>query len=55
MCTDEAKKMTSVDLLYPAIIVFALLVIGLVLTVMEFDKIENSGDDRDSDHRQKDK
>jgi len=47
--------MTSVDLLYPAIIVFALLVIGLVLTVMEFDKIENSGDDRDLSHRQKGK
>lgn len=43
--------MTSFDLLYPAILVFALLVIGVVLTAVEFHKLENSDDDRDSDHR----
>ena len=47
--------MTTVDLLYPAIIVFTALVIGLVLTVMEFNKFENSADDRDTDQLQKGK
>lgn len=29
----------SFDLIYPAIIIFSLLVVGLVLTIMEFRKI----------------
>jgi hypothetical protein len=31
--------MTTFDILYPAIAVFSLLVIGLVLTVLEFVKL----------------
>jgi len=45
VCADEAKKMTSVDLLYPAVIVFTLLVVGLVLTVLEFKNSQNKRDD----------
>jgi hypothetical protein len=31
--------MATIDILYPAIAVFSLLVVGLVLTVLEFVKI----------------
>jgi hypothetical protein len=31
--------MTTIDILYPAIAVFSLLVVGLVLTVLEFVKM----------------
>ncbi len=46
--------MTSFNLLYPAILVFALLVIGVVLTAVEFKKLENSADGQDADqHKRK--
>ena len=53
MRTDEAKKMTSVSILYPAIIVFFLMVVGLVLTVLEFkkefNKPQNAAVEQESD------
>jgi len=45
VCIDEAKEMTSIDLLYPAITAFAFLLVGLVLTVFEFNKSEKNRDD----------
>lgn len=36
---DEWKKM-SFDLIYPAIIVFLLMAIGIVLTIVEFKNLE---------------
>jgi hypothetical protein len=33
------ETMATIDILYPAIAVFSLLVVGLVLTVLEFVKI----------------
>jgi hypothetical protein len=41
----EAKKMTNIDLLYPAIFIFSLIMVGLALTVIEFNKHENNRDD----------
>lgn len=35
--------MNETDILYPAIVVFGLLVIGLVLTVIEFSNIDKKG------------
>lgn len=35
----------SFDLIYPAIFIFLLLVVGLVLTVMEFKKLNDSKND----------
>ena len=40
MCFDGATTMSSDILLYPAIFIFSLLVIGLVYTVIEFSKME---------------
>jgi hypothetical protein len=37
---DGATKMSSDVLLYPAIVIFTMLVIGLVFTVKEFSKLE---------------
>jgi hypothetical protein len=37
---DGTTKMSSDILLYPAIVIFTMLVIGLVFTVKEFSKIE---------------
>jgi hypothetical protein len=42
------KKMNETDILYPAIVIFGLLVIGLVLTVIEFTNLEKkSNSERD--------
>ena len=41
--------MNETDILYPAIVIFGLLVVGLVLTVVEFSNIEkknNRGKDK---------
>lgn len=38
--------MTTIDILYPAIAVFSLLVIGLVLTVLEFKKMSKKKDNK---------
>ena len=45
MRSDEQKKM-SFDLIYPAMVIFSLLVVGLVLTVMEFKKLNESEKDK---------
>lgn len=37
--------MTNIDLLYPAITVFTFLIIGLALTIFEFNKSEDKRDD----------
>ena len=36
----------SLDLIYPAIVIFSLLVVGLVLTVMEFTKLSESDEEK---------
>lgn len=36
----------SFDLIYPAMVIFSLLVVGLVLTVMEFKKLNESEKDK---------
>ena len=36
----------SFDLIYPAMVIFSLLVVGLVLTVMEFKKLNESEKDQ---------
>jgi hypothetical protein len=41
--------MNETDILYPAIVIFGLLVVGLVLTVVEFSNIEKKN------NREKDK
>jgi hypothetical protein len=41
----------SFDLLYPAIVVFAMLIVGLVMTVIEFNKFENDDEERESKRR----
>ena len=38
VCLDEQKEM-KFDLIYIAIVIFSLLVIGLVLTVLEFKQM----------------
>jgi hypothetical protein len=43
----------SFNLLYLAIIVFGLLVVGLVLTVLEFSKIKKISDAKDIEDRRK--
>jgi hypothetical protein len=53
--THEAKKMTSVDLIYPAIFIFGMLIVGLILTVIEFNKFETGDDEKDAGQRLKDK
>ena len=45
MRLDEQKKM-SLDLIYPAIVIFSLLIVGLVLTVMEFTKMNESDEEK---------
>lgn len=52
---DGAKKIMSFDLLYPAIIVFSLLVIGLVLTILEFTKMKKNDEAKELDNRRKNK
>ena len=42
---DEQEKM-SFDLIYPAIVIFSLLVVGLVLTVMEFKNLSEPKEDK---------
>jgi hypothetical protein len=44
VCYGGDEKMTETDILYPAIVIFGLLVIGLVLTVLEFSSIKNKSD-----------
>jgi hypothetical protein len=51
MRPNGTTKMSSDILLYPAIFIFSLLVIGLVFTVVEFSKIDK--DDKD-DKKNKD-
>lgn len=41
MCTDGTAEIMSFNLLYASIVVFALLIVGLVLTVLEFKKLNN--------------
>lgn len=36
----------SFDLIYPAMVIFSLLVVGLVLTVMEFRKLSQPEEDK---------
>ena len=36
---DGAAKMSSDILLYPAIVIFSMLVVGLIFTVKEFSKL----------------
>ena len=36
----------SLDLIYPAIVIFSLLVVGLVLTVLEFIKLSESDEEK---------
>ena len=36
----------SLDLIYPAIVIFSLLVVGLVLTIMEFKKLSESDEEK---------
>ena len=36
----------SLDLIYPAIVIFSLLIVGLVLTVMEFTKMNESDEEK---------
>jgi len=38
VCPDEQKKM-NFDLIYIAIVIFSLLIVGLVLTVLEFKQM----------------
>ena len=45
MRIDEQEKM-SFDLIYPAIVIFSLLVVGLVLTVMEFKNLSEPKEDK---------
>lgn len=40
---DEQKKM-NFDLIYIAVVIFSLLIIGLVFTVLEFKGIQNTPD-----------
>jgi hypothetical protein len=51
VCADGEKEAMSFDLLYPAIIVFAMLIVGLVMTVIEFNKFENDDEERKSKRR----
>jgi hypothetical protein len=44
VCNGGKEKMTETDILYPAIVIFGLLVIGLVLTVLEFSSIKDKND-----------
>jgi hypothetical protein len=43
----------SFDLLYPAIIAFSLLLIGLVLTILEFKKMNSKEDEQISNQKSK--
>lgn len=45
----------SFDLLYPAIVVFALLIVGLVMTVLEFSKIDKEEKKRELELKSKNK
>ncbi len=47
MCADGAEKIMSFNLLYASIVVFTLLIVGLVLTVLEFRKLNNKEKARD--------
>ena len=49
MCTDGAEEIMSFNLLYASIVVFALLIVGLVLTVLEFKKLNNEEKARNLD------
>lgn len=40
MRVNGKEKTMNFNLLYPAIIVFTLLIVGLVMTVLEFKKLE---------------
>ncbi len=42
--------MTETDILYPAIAIFSLLVIGLVLTVLEFSSMKKKSDKENDKH-----
>jgi len=50
LCADGEEKMTF-DLFFPAIIVFVLMLIGVVLTVHEFNKLEKKERETRSDKR----
>lgn len=45
----------SFDLLYPAMVVFAMLIVGLVMTVIEFNKFESDEEKREAERRADDK
>ena len=49
VCTDGAEEIMSFNLLYASIVVFALLIVGLVLTVLEFKKLNNEEKARNLD------
>ena len=36
----------SLDLIYPAIVIFSLLIVGLVLTILEFTKMNESDEEK---------
>ena len=36
----------SLDLIYPAIVIFSLLVVGLVLTIIEFRNLHNADEEK---------
>lgn len=55
MCTDGAEEIMSFNLLYASIVVFALLIVGLVLTVLEFKKLKNDEEARNLDLKRKSK
>jgi hypothetical protein len=43
---DEETTMTAPDILYPAIFVFTMLLIGLGLTVWEFSRMKDESKDK---------
>ena len=49
MRTDGAAEMSSDILLYPAIFIFSMLIVGLIFTVIEFKNIskKSNQDERD--------
>lgn len=50
---DGEKKMTF-DLLFPAIVVFVLMLVGVILTVFEFHKLSKEGQETRSEERGRD-
>lgn len=55
VCTDGAEEIMSFNLLYASIVVFALLIVGLVLTVLEFKKLNSQEEARNLEAKRKNK